>query len=119
MNVMLVFLSGLALTAAMILGALLYLRNPLYAILADLCGTAPRARFWTAFSNVTLFLLPLAVALGNQPAPGSAQPVVFAIADQIKSALLSLFFGVVILGMVLSMPIARRAQPPAGERAVE
>jgi len=39
--------------------ALLYLRSPLQLILTDLCGTVERRRFWTAFSNITLFLVPL------------------------------------------------------------
>jgi hypothetical protein len=53
MNMVIVFLVGLAVTMGVVLVALLYLRNPLQTILADLCGSTDRARFWTAFSNVT------------------------------------------------------------------
>src|SRR5712691_10475000 len=44
-----------------------YLRRPLKAILADLCGTAERARFWSAFSNVTLVLVPLIFVMQYRP----------------------------------------------------
>ena len=48
MNEALVFLVGLAATMGVVLVALVYLKNPLQNILADLCGTTERARFWTA-----------------------------------------------------------------------
>jgi len=65
MNAEMVFLVGLAATMGVVLVALLYLRNPLQILLTDLCGTPDRARFWTAFSTITLFLVPL--ALDHQP----------------------------------------------------
>jgi len=90
--------------------ALFYLRGPLQLLLTDLCGTVERARFWTAFSNVTLFLVPFALALGHQPVAGG-QAIVFAISDQIQSAVIGLIVSVVILGIVLSWHIANPPKP--------
>jgi len=70
------FVTGLLLTMGLVFVALLYLRNPLQAILTDLCGTVERARFWTAFSNITLFFVPLALALNRRPLPGGGEPQV-------------------------------------------
>jgi len=53
-----VFLVGLGATTCVVLTALLYMRKSLQIILADLCGTSDRARFWTTFSNITLFFVP-------------------------------------------------------------
>ena len=86
MNAVLVFLVGLAATMGVVLVALLYLRNPLQIILTDLCGTTDRARFWTVFSNITLFLVPLALALDHQPDANSKQAAIFEISGQIESA---------------------------------
>jgi hypothetical protein len=102
-----VFLAGVVATTGIVFLVLWYLRSPLQVILTDLCGTAERARFWTAFSNVTLFLVPFALALNSQPAAGVAQSSVFAISDQIESAVIGLVISVVILGMVLSWHISR------------
>ena len=102
------FLLGLALTMGTVSLALFYLRGPLQVILTDLCGTVERARFWTAFSNITLFLFPFALALGHQPAVGvQYQSTVFAISDQLESAVVGLIISVVILGVVLSWHISR------------
>jgi hypothetical protein len=102
-----VFLAGLAMTMGVVFLVLLYLRGPLQAVLNDLCGTAVRAHFWTAFSNITLFLVPFVLALDHRPAPSELQSGVFAISDQIESAVVGLIASCVILGMVLSRHISR------------
>jgi len=91
--------------------ALLYLRNPLQVVLTDLCGTVERAKFWTAFSNITLFLTPLALALYRKPAIDGSEPTVFAISDQIESAIIGLIISVVILGVILSWHIFKTRLP--------
>ena len=106
-----VFLTGLGLTMGVVFFALLYLRNPLQVVLTDLCGTVERARFWTAFANITLFLTPLAVALDRKPAIDGTQSAVFAISDQIEFALIGLIASVVVLGMILSWHISRTRLP--------
>jgi hypothetical protein len=107
MNVVTVFLVGLAATMAVILVALLYLRNPLRIVLTDLCGTPNRARFWTAFSNVTLFLVPLVLALDHQPDVTTKQAAIFAISGQMESATIGFVVSVVVMGFILSTFISR------------
>lgn len=107
MSPVIAFIAGLAVTIGVVFLALFYLRSPLQAILTDLCGTADRARFWTAFSNITLFLVPFVLALDCRPTPNGIQSSVFAISDQIESAVKGLIISVVILGMVLSWHISR------------
>ena len=111
MTPVIVFLAGLVLTMGIVFLALLYLRHPLFVVLSDLCGTVERAQFWTAFSNITLFLIPFALALDHKPAAGGNQFTVFAISDQIESAIVGLIISVVILGMILSWHISRSRVP--------
>jgi hypothetical protein len=107
MSPVIAFGTGLAVTMGVVFLALLYLRSPLKIILTDLCGTVERARFWTAFSNITLFLVPLALALNHQPTAGGTKSLVFEISDQIESAVIGLIIAVMVLGMVLSRFILR------------
>jgi hypothetical protein len=107
MNPVTAFVAGLVATVGVVFLVLFYLRNPLQIILTDLCGTAERARFWTAFSNITLFLVPFVLALDHRPAPNGIQSSVFAISDQIESAVKGLIVSTVILGIILSWHITR------------
>jgi hypothetical protein len=107
MNAVTVFLIGLAATMTVVLVALLYLRNPLRIVLTDLCGTPDRARFWTAFSNVTLFLVPLVLALDHQPDANAKQAAIFAISGQMESATIGFVVSVVVMGFILSTFISR------------
>ena len=50
------FLIGVAVTAALTIAVVLYLRPYLHEVLVDLCGTPARAAFWTAFATVTVAL---------------------------------------------------------------
>jgi hypothetical protein len=107
MSPVMAFTVGLILTMGVVVLVVLYLRNPLQILLTDLCGTGERARFWTAFSNIILFLVPLVLALDHRPAPDRIQSSVFAIGDHIESAVTGLIVSVVIVGMVLSWHISR------------
>jgi membrane protease YdiL (CAAX protease family) len=107
MNAVIGFLVGLAITIGVVFASLLYLRSPLQLILTDLCGTAGRARFWTAFSNVTLFLIPLVFALSHQPDADVRQALVFVICGQIEWAIIGFVVSVVVLGFILSRYIPR------------
>lgn len=107
MTVEMVFLAGLAATMGVVLVALLYLRSPLQVLLTDLCGTPDRARFWTAFSNLTLFLVPLALALDHQPDPNAKQAAIFIVSGQLESATIGLVVSVVVMGFILSTYISR------------
>jgi hypothetical protein len=107
MSPVIAFVVGLTVTMGVVFLVLLYLQKPLQAILTDLCGTGERARFWTAFSNIALFLVPFVLALDHRPTQNGIQSSVFAISDQIESAITSLIVSVVIVGMVLSWHISR------------
>ena len=107
MNAVVAYLVGLAATIFVVLVALFYLRNPLQTILTDLCGKKDRALFWTAFSNITLFLVPLALALDHQPDANVKQAAIFEISGQIESATIGLVVSVVVMGVVVSTYISR------------
>ena len=107
MNPVWTFLVGLFSTMGAVLVALLYLRNPLQIILTDLCGTEGRARFWTTFSNITLFFVPLALALDHQPDVYLKRAAIFEISGQIESATIGFVVSVVVMGVILSTYISR------------
>jgi hypothetical protein len=113
MNAVLVFLAGVILAMGVVSLVLWYMRNPLLAVLTDLCGTVERARFWTTFSNITLFLVPFVLALDYRPGIDGNESGVFAVSDQIQSAVTGLIVSMFILGMVLSWHIAK-GQPSSG-----
>jgi hypothetical protein len=107
MNAVMVFLVGLAATMCVVIVALLYLRKPLQILLTDLCGTTDRSRFWTAFSNITLFLVPLGIALDHQPDANVKQAAIFEISGQIECATIGFVVSIVVMGIVLSTFISR------------
>jgi len=78
-------------------------------VLIDLCGTAPRAAFWAAFSNVTIGLTPVIFAMHYRP--DGTTPALFAIGTQIEWALAGLLLSVMVLGFVLSRFIIRQPVP--------
>ena len=87
-----------------------YLKPSLQGILLDLCGTAERAAFWTAFSNVTIGLTPLIFAMHYRPTDPRTSAV-FDIGSQLELALAGLLVSVVVLGFVLNRFIIK--QPAA------
>ena len=117
MGIVTTFLAGLGITLASTVLVVVYLQGPLKTILIDLCGTAERARFWTAFSNVTLVLIPAIFALHHHPENGSFPSMVFELGAQLEGALSGLVVSIVVLGLVLSAFIPRRTIPPAKNEA--
>jgi hypothetical protein len=101
------FSLGVGLTVAITIAVLWYLQPHLRTLLAELCGTDERARFWTSFSNVTLFLTPLIFALRMQPAKESVRPLVYEMSDQVSVALLGLVIAIGIVGIVIGRFIPR------------
>ncbi len=106
-----VFLLGIGLTLGSTLAIVRYLRSPLQSILIELCGTRERAGFWLTFSNVTLTLVPVIFAMQDMPNPSSQSAPVFALAAQLKWALVGLLFAVLVLGWVLSSFVRKQAVP--------
>jgi predicted permease len=117
MNGISIFVIGLASTMVVALFAIGYLQRHLRAILTDLCGTKERAAFWTAFSNVTLFLTPVIFALHFRPENGSTTALVYGLSDQIAAALLGFVAAIVMLGFVVGRFIARERIPQNAPRA--
>jgi hypothetical protein len=108
------FFVGSVIAMGIVLAVIWYLRNPLQAILSELCGKPERARFWSAFSHVTLFLIPFIAVLGRGPELPFRQSGMFAICEQIKAGMTGLVGSVLTLGIVLSVYIARYIVSPAG-----
>lgn len=115
MREMALYASGVGLTLLISLAVVIYLRPHLHALLVELCGTAERARFWTAFSNVTVMLTPLTFALHFDPEEAGRALAVLALGTQLKHALGGLLLSVLLLGLILSMfiPRARPAEKGA------
>jgi hypothetical protein len=85
----------------------LYLARHLRSLLIELCGTAERANFWMAFSNVTLVLVPLIFALDYRPEFGPDKLVVFEVAAQLKYALIGFIATLGALSVILLWFIPR------------
>jgi predicted permease len=117
MNGISIFVIGLASTMIVAVFAIGYLQPHLKAILTDLCGTKERAAFWTAFSNVTLFLTPVIFALHFRPSDGSTTALVYGLSDQIAAALLGFVAAIVMLGFVVGRFIARERMTPQPRQA--
>lgn len=118
MSAVTMFLVGVATTLLSAFLVVIYLRFHLKSILTDLCGTTERAEFWTAFSNVTLVLVPVIFALNYRPEAGSLPSLVFELSTQLENALIGLVCSVLLLGVVVSTFIRRReaAAAPVQER---
>ena len=112
MNSVALFLVGIGVTTILSAAVVWYLKPSLQDILIDLCGTAPRAAFWTAFSNVTIGLTPIIFAMHYRPDSGET-PAVFAIGSQLEWALAGLLASVVMLGFILSRFIVGRPSTSA------
>lgn len=96
------FLAGVGAAAAIALVVVVYLRPSLNKILIDLCGTQDRANFWSAFSSVTLVLMPVIFALHCRPQAGQPISAVLELSTQMEWALIGLVCTVVVLGFVLA-----------------
>jgi len=107
-----IFLTGVGVATATSAGVVAYLRRHLETILTDLCGTVERARFWAAFSNVTLILVPLIFAMDYRPEARHGAGVVFEMGTQLKYVLIGLVLTVLVLGIVIGSFIPRSR--PAG-----
>jgi hypothetical protein len=96
------FGTGILLTLVSSFAVMFYIRPHLHKVLVDLCGTQERAGFWTAFSSVTLVLMPMICAMHYRPEVTFGADPCFAIIDQLKWALIGLVGTVIILGVVIS-----------------
>src|SRR5262249_6387834 len=106
------FLIGLTLATVLGFAVAIYLKMYLKGILVDLCGTAARADFWMAFSNVTLVLLPMVFAMQFNPNTSQNLPTIFQLNFQLKWVLVGLISSVMALGAVLSIFIMFSSPKP-------
>lgn len=107
-----IFASGFAVTLIISLLVVFYLQKPLQELLEELCGHPRRADFWTAFSVVSVSLMPVIFALGSRPAADGSIPALLGIADQVRWGLIGLVVSVIVLGWVVGS-FVRRAAPKA------
>jgi hypothetical protein len=114
MNISVLFASGLAATLAASVAIVLYLRQPLEHLLTELCGNEHRAEFWTAFSAVTVGLVPVIFALGYRPVMDSGTSALLEVAEQLKWGLVGIVMSVLVLGWVVSRFIPIHAIQLAG-----
>jgi hypothetical protein len=107
MNPVALFTVGVTLTAVLAVCVVVYLKPYLHEVLVDLCGTRPRAAFWTAFSTITVALTPIMFALHYRPSASQDAYAVFEIGSQLEWSLAGLLLSVLLLGIVLSRFISR------------
>lgn len=101
MNPSMAFLTDVGLVAALSILLTAYVKPHLNSLLIELCGTAERASFWLAFSNVTLVLVPLIFALNYEPDVGLHHNFVFEMAAQLKYAIIGFVTALSILAVIL------------------
>lgn len=111
MNPITAFLADVGLVALLSVSLVAYVKKHLSSLLIELCGTAERASFWLAFSNVTLVLVPLIFALDYRPEFGPDKVAIFEIAAQLKYALIGFVITLGSLAIVLSRFIPRGNVP--------
>jgi hypothetical protein len=99
MNISLLFAVGLLYASMVSAGVVAYIRQPLRHLLIELCGNAERAEFWTAFSAITVGLVPLIFALGYTPSLGTAP--VMEVGNQLRWALIGMVGSVLVLGWMI------------------
>jgi uncharacterized membrane protein YhaH (DUF805 family) len=101
MTPIIAFLADVALAGITSLGIVVYVKKHLRLLLIELCGTAERASFWLAFSNVTLVLVPLIFALDYKLELGPDKSVILEMAAQLKYALIGFIITFSALAIVM------------------
>lgn len=107
MNPTAAFLVDVGLVAVLSVGLVAYVKRHLSRLLIELCGTAERASFWLAFSNVTLVLVPLIFALNYEPESGPNRNLIFEMATQLKYAIIGFVIALSSLAIILFRFIPR------------
>ena len=102
MNTILFFALQIFLTLIVVGLIVGYLRPFLKRILVDLCGTEDRAQFWTAFSNILLFGLPLLFSLNFRPLAANNEELFFEVVSKISGNLGAMLFALIGIGMFVS-----------------
>ena len=114
MNPTTAFLVDVGLVAVLSMSLVAYVKRHLSSLLIELCGTAERASFWLAFSNVTLVLVPLIFALNYEPEFGPNRNFIFEMATQLKYAIIGFVIALSFLAIILFRFIPRDKPKVAG-----
>jgi uncharacterized membrane protein YhaH (DUF805 family) len=107
MNLTTTFLADVGLVVVLSVGLVAYVKVHLRALLIELCGTAERASFWLAFSNVTLVLVPLIFALDFKPELGPDRNFILEMATQLKHAIIGFVVALSSIALILFRFIPR------------
>lgn len=102
-----VYLADIMIIAVISAAVVVYFRAPLQALLIELCGTLDRARFWAAFSNISLILVPVIFAMAYKPRIVAGESIVFESGNQLMYALSGLILTIGVLALVISTFIPR------------
>lgn len=118
MNLTTAFLTDVVLIVLACVGIVAYVSKHLGTLLIELCGTAERANFWLAFSNVALVLVPLIFAMSYRLESGPDTSVVFEMAEQFKYGLVGFVITLCVLAILLfrSIPSDRPSITANGPR---
>lgn len=107
MNPTTAFVTDVSLAIAISLAAVTYVKRHLRSLLVELCGTAERASFWLAFSNVTLVFVPLIFVLDYKPEFGRDKTLVFEMATQLKYGIIGFVIALCTLALAMLRFIPR------------
>ena len=103
------FLFALGITVAvsgLVVGSLW---RPLYGVLADLCGTENRARFWRCYTSIMLLLVPLAAVMLGRAEANAREPVWVLVMDQARWAVVGLIVALFVVAMGIAAFIQAKA----------
>jgi hypothetical protein len=104
MPAVLAFLIAAAVALAIAAGVVWALARPFHAVVVDLCGTAERARFWTAYVSVLFVLAPLlAVSFASLQAGVTGLNLIGAVFWSV----LALFAALLVFGFNVFKPSAQ------------
>jgi uncharacterized membrane protein YhaH (DUF805 family) len=109
MSISLLFICGVSVTGFASLTVVVYLHKPLQKLLVEICGNERRAEFWTAFSAVTVGIVPVIFSLTCRPNLTPGTPALLEIADQLKWGLIGMVVSVLLLGWIIGRFIPRVA----------
>ena len=112
---------SVAVTAILCVATVAYLRGPMRGILNNRCPSEDRARFWLAFSNIVVVLLPMIFLLSAYVSGGTTEnPFVTELAIQVRWSLFGLFLSVICLAVVVAgIPTDSRHQISVEDHQVE
>lgn len=106
MNEFQLFITGVILAVVFSLLVVLYIRQPLYRILVDLCGTDDRARFWAQITHLSFILVTMLMAFSYRPS--LYQPDYYYLTGHLGRALLGMLVVTAFLALTVSRFIRRQ-----------